>query len=103
MLVSQWDVDDTMVGEDAQGVISRHFLSTSGCTGRHEDPSVFPSESTGCPEATGRVPERLPLSGGISESSGNTEEESVVGGEDIWGDDWVVWFGRSVQQFQDVF
>ena len=103
VLVSQWNVDDTVMSKGAQGVVNGRLLSTSRPTGRHEDTSVFTSESTGCPKPTSRVPERLPLGREVSKSSRNTEEESVVGGEDVWCDDWVVGFGGSVHQPQDVF
>jgi len=36
----------------------------------------------------------LPLSGHISVTSGNTEEERIVRREDVGGDQWVVWLGR---------
>ena len=85
-----------MVSEDAQGVENGHFLSTSECTSRHENTSVFAVKSAGCPESTGRVPESLPLSGEVGVSSGNTKEEGVVDGEDLRGNDWVVGFGGSV-------
>jgi len=62
---------------------------------RDEDFSVFAGESTCAPPPAGRVPERLPLSGEVSVWSGDAEEETVVGGEDVGGDDWVVWFGGS--------
>jgi len=96
LLVSQWNVDDTVVGEDAQGVKNGHFLSTSERPGRHEDTGVFTVKSAGCPEPTGRVPEGLPLSWEVGVSSGDTKEEGVVGGEDLRGHDWVVGFGGSV-------
>ena len=103
MFVSKWDVDDTVVSEDAQRVIDGRLLSTSGSAGRYEDASVFTSEGTRCPETAGRVPERLPLGGEVAESCGDAEEESIVGGEELWGDDWVVWLGGSVHQTQDLF
>ena len=103
MLVSQWNVDDTMDNEDVQGVINGHLLSASGSASRNEDPSVFTSESTGCPQFAGRVPECLPLGREISVSSRDTEQESVVGGEDICSDDWVVGLGRGVHQRKDIF
>ena len=103
MFVSQWNVDDTVVSEDTQGVINGHLLSTSGSTSRNEDTSVFTSESTGCPQFAGRVPECLPLGRGVSVSSRDTEQESIVGGKDIRGDDWVVGFGRGVHQRKDIF
>ena len=91
-----------MVSEDAQGVENGRLLSTSRSGSRHEYTSIFTGETTGCPKTTGRIPERFPLSRVVGVSGRNTEEESVIGGEDIWGDDWVVWLGRSVHHFQDI-
>jgi hypothetical protein len=59
------------MSEDTHGVIGRGLLSTPDITGRNEETSVLPGESTGLPKATGRVPERLPLSGEVAEFSGN--------------------------------
>ena len=102
VLVSQRNVYDPVVGEDAQRVIGGHLLSASGSSGRHKDTSVFTGEGTRCPKTASRVPESLPLSWGVTKSSGNAEEESVIGGQNGWGDDWVVAFGRSVHLLQDV-
>ena len=96
MFVPKRDVYDTVVSKDTQGVKNGHLLSTSKRTGRHENASVLAGESTGCPKTTGRVPEGLPLGGVVIISSGNTEEEGVVGGEDVRSDDWVVRFGGSM-------
>lgn len=102
MFVPQRNVYDTVVGEDAQRIEDGGLLSASRFTSRHKDPSVFTGESTGAPKSACRVPERLPLSGEVRESSGDPQEESVVGGEDVWGDERVVGFGRSMHLLQDV-
>ena len=103
MLVSERNVDDAVVSEDAQGIEDRHFLSASGSASRHEDTCVLAGKSTGFPETAGRVPEGLPLGGMVAESSGNAEEEGVVGGEDFRSDDRVVRFRRSVHLLEDRF
>ena len=86
---------DTVVSEGAQGVLDRLFLTASLSSHRDENPGVFAGESAGSPESTGRVPKRLPLSGEVAETSGDAEEESIIGGEDLGRDYWVVWFFRS--------
>jgi len=99
-LIPQRHVDYPVVNETAQGVLDRLFLAASLSPHRDENPSVFASESASGPESDCRVPERLPLGGEISESSGDAEEECVVGGENIGGDYWVVWFGSSAHFLQ---
>jgi len=86
---------DTVVSEGAQGVLNCLFLTTSLSSYRDENPGVFAGESAGSPESTGRVPKRLPLSREVAETSGDAEEESVVGGENLGRDYWVVCFFRS--------
>ena len=44
----------------------------------------------------------LPLSGHIAIASGNTEEEGVVGGKDIWRDDRELWLRGSMHLGEDV-
>jgi hypothetical protein len=95
-LIPQRYVDDTVVNKGAHGTLDRLFLTTSLSCHRDENPGVFAGESTGSPESTCRVPKGLPLSGEASVSSGDAEEESVVGGEDLRRDYWVFRFCRSV-------
>src|SRR5882757_2032514 len=89
-LVSQRYVDDTVVNESAERVLDRLFLAASLSSDRDENPGVLPGKSTGGPQTTSRIPERLPLGRIVSESGGDSKEESVVGGEDVWCDDRVV-------------
>jgi len=96
VLIPQRHVDHTVVNEGAQRVLDRLFLTASLSCHHDKKPGVFTGESTGSPETAGRIPERLPLSGDVSESSGDAEKESVVGGEDIGRYYWVVWFGWGV-------
>jgi len=91
-LVPQRHVVDTVVNQSAQGVLNGLFLAASLAPHSDENPSIFSGERTFGPEPAGRVPESLPLSGEVSESSGDAEEEPVVGGEDLWRDYWVVCF-----------
>jgi len=95
VLVPQRHEDDAMVNKSTQGALDRLFLTTSLSSDRNENPGILSSEGTFGPESTGRVPKRPPLSGGVSVSSRDAEEESVVGGEDFWRDYRVVWFGGS--------
>jgi len=88
VLIPQRYIDDTVVSESAQGVLDRLFLTASLSCHCDEDAGVFAGESTGSPESTGRVPKSLPLSGKVSEPTGDAEEESVVGGEDLGRDYW---------------
>ena len=53
VFVAQWNVDDTVMSEDAYGVVHSHFLSASRSSCRHEDASVFTTESTRGPKTTG--------------------------------------------------
>jgi len=99
-LIPQRHVNNPMVNEGAQGVLNCLFLTAPLSRQRDEDSGVFAGESTCLPQPVGRVPERLPLSGEVSVCSGDAEEETVVGGEDVWGDDWVIWFGSSVHFLQ---
>jgi len=85
-----------MMNEGDQGVLDRLFLTASLSCHQDENPGVFSFKGTGSPETAGRIPECLPLSGEASESSGDAEKESVVGGEDLGCDYWVVWSGGSV-------
>ena len=52
----------------------------------------------------GRVMEgtHLPLGGEVTETGGDTEEEGVIGGEDLGGDDGVCWFCRGVHLGEDL-
>jgi len=90
VLIPQRYVDDTVVNEGTQGVLDRLFLTASLSPHRDENPGIFSGESAGSPESTGRLPEDPPLSGVVSVSSGDAEEESVVSGEDLGRDYWVV-------------
>ena len=92
VLIPQRYVDDTVVNEGAQGVLDRLFLTASLSSHRDENPSVFAGALAGSPESIGRLPKDPPLSGVVSVSSGDAEEESIVGGEDLGCDYWVVWF-----------
>ena len=87
-LVTQWYKYYAVVNESAQGDLNRLFLTTSLSPHRDENRSIFAGKSTGNPESTGRIPERLPLSRKVSESSGDAEEKRVIGGENLWRDYW---------------
>jgi len=42
------------------------------------------------PELAGGIDEGLPLGGEVAVTCWNAEDEAVLGGKDVWGDDWVV-------------
>lgn len=87
VLVSERNIDDSVVGEGRDRVESSDFLPTTLSTGRNEDTGIFSREITRSPETTGRVDERFPLGREVSVTSGDTKEKSIVRFQDFGGDD----------------
>lgn len=77
-LVAERDVDEAVVGEGAHGGNGGRLLATSDGTGGDKETGVLAPVATRGPDATGFVPEGLPLSGEVTVASGNTEEDGVV-------------------------
>lgn len=65
-LVAQRDVDDAVVGEGRHGRDGSRFLPAAHGAIGDEQAGVFAPETTRSPEAAGRVPESLPLSGEVA-------------------------------------
>lgn len=96
MLVSEGNVDDSVVGEGGHGVQGSNLLSTALGAGRDKETGVLSGESTLTPEATSGVDEGLPLAGEVSVTSGDTEEEGIVVLQFRGGNNGVVRLGDSV-------
>ena len=102
--VTEGDVDDAVVGEGRDGVLSSGLLTTTLGGGRDEDTGHLAPETTGSPLLAGLVPESLPLGGEVSVTGGDTKEEGIVAlkdgrvveSRDIGG------LGRSVHLGEDV-
>lgn len=77
-LVSERDVDDTVVGEGGEGIHDGRLLTTAGGTGGNKDSGVFAPEGTGLPLATGLVPEGLPLGREVTVSGRDAEKETII-------------------------
>lgn len=93
--VTEWDVNNAVVGEGAHGSNSGGLLTTSHGAGGNEDSGVLAPETASSPEAAGLVPESLPLTWEVAVAGWDANEEGVVGGEDGWGDGWdgcVLWW-----------
>lgn len=60
-LVSERDVDDTVVGEGREGVHDGRLLTTTGGTSGNKDTGILAPEGTSLPLTTSLVPEGLPL------------------------------------------
>lgn len=84
-LVSEWDVDDTVMSKCAQSIDNSGFLSSSWGRGRDKDAGIFTPVASGLPLLAGRIPECLPLRREISVAGGNAKQEAVVRLESIGG------------------
>lgn len=76
-LVSERDVDETVVHKRAHAGDSGSLLAATEGTSRNEDTGVFAPERTLLPLLAGLVPEGLELCGEVAVAGGNTEEDSV--------------------------
>lgn len=122
VLVSEGNEDDAVVDESREGGDNGALLSSSKSSGGDEDTSVLAGEASTCPQATGGVPESLkrggrrervrwqildgetylPLTWEVTVTSGNADQESIVRGKNLWGDDGVVGFGGGVELLEDL-
>lgn len=103
MLVSERNIDDSVVSESRERVESSDLLPTTLPTGRDEETGVFAGESTGSPKTTSGIDERFPLGGEISVTGGDTEEEGIIRFQDVGSDDWVAGLRSSVHLSEDLF
>lgn len=103
-LVAERNVEETVVGEGAHGSDSSGLLATTEGTGRDEETGVLAPEATSSPDATGAVPEGLPLGGEVAVAGGDTQKESIVlledGGVGEGGDGVVL--GRGVHLVENL-
>lgn len=76
--VAEGNVDDAVVGEGGDGVLSSGLLATAEGGGRDKDTGHLAPEATGSPLLAGLVPEGLPLGGEVAVAGGDAEEEGVV-------------------------
>lgn len=77
-LVTQRDVDEAVVGESAHGGNDGRLLATARGTSGNEDTSILAPVAAGGPDGAGLVPEGLPLSGEVTVTGGDTEEDGIV-------------------------
>ena len=77
-LISQRDIDDTMVRERAQRCEGGRFLASSQRGGGDENAGILAPIGSGLPLLTGVVPEGLPLGRKVPVTSGDSEEKSIV-------------------------
>lgn len=98
---TQWDVDHTVVGQGREQVDNGGFVTTTG-TGGDEDTGWLVVEGTLLPQTTCGVDESLHLGWQVTESGWETKENTVGLCKNIWGGNWVVWFGWSVHLGQDL-
>ena len=100
-LVAQRNVDEAVVSESAHRGKGSGLLTTTLGTGRNEKTGVLAPEATSGPNATGLVPEGLPLSGEVTVTGGDTEQNSVEGEEVGRLNNGVAGLGRSVHLAQN--
>jgi len=88
VLVSERDVDHSVVSESGHGGKAGRLLSTTHGGSRDEETGELASVGTGGPLLTSGVPEGLPLSWEVTVSGWDTEQEGIVLLEDLGVDDW---------------
>ena len=102
-LVTQRDVKETVVSKGTHGTEAGRLLATTKGTGRDEQTGVLAQEATRCPDATGAVPEGLPLRGEVTVPSGDTEENGIVRQELVGSRDGVGGLGGSMHLSENIF
>lgn len=100
-LVSEGNKVDAVVGQGADGSEGGGLLSSSLGAGGDEETGVLALEGTLLPKTASGVDEGLPLGGEVSETGGDTKEETVVVAEQVGSDDGVVGLGGGVHLGQD--
>ena len=101
-LVSQRDIEEAMVSEGAHGSESSRLLATTLGASRDEKTGILSPEATSGPDATGLVPESLPLGREVTVASGDPEENGIVLEELSGFGDRVGGLGRSMHLLQDL-
>lgn len=100
-LVAEGNVDEAVVSEGAHRGKSSGLLTTTLGTGGDEETGVLAPEATSGPDATGLVPEGLPLSREVTVTGRDTEQNSVEGEEIGRLNNGVAGLGRSVHLGQN--
>lgn len=103
MLVSERNIDDSVMSESRERVESSDFLPTTLPSGGNENTGVFSRERTGSPKTTGGVDERFPLGREVSETGGDTEEESIIRFQDVGSDDGIGGLRSSMHLVENLF
>jgi len=101
-LVTQRDVEEAVVSEGAHGSNGGRLLATTEGTSGDEQTSVFAPEATRGPDTAGAVPEGLPLSGEVTVTGGDTEEDGIVVKESLVAGNRVGRLGGSVHLGENV-
>lgn len=101
VLVSKRNEGEAVVSQSAHGSNGSRFLTTTGGTSRDEETSRLAPVTTASPDATGLVPEGLPLGGEVAVTGRDTEENGVVLQESVRLSDGVAALGGSVHLGQD--
>lgn len=76
--VTQWYIDDAMVGKGTHCRNGSAFLSSTLRSGGNEQSTVFTPVTTIVPHVASGIPEGFPLGGEVSVTSWNTHKESIV-------------------------
>ena len=102
MLVAQRNVDEAVVSEGAHGGNSSGLLTTTESTGGDEQTSVLARVATSGPDGARGIPEGLPLSGEVTVTGGDTEQDGIVLQKVVGLSNGVVGLGRGVHLGQDL-
>lgn len=100
-LVAQRDVEEAVVSEGAHGSNGGRLLATTEGTGGDEQTGVLAPEATSSPDTAGAVPEGLPLSGEVTVTGRDTEENGIILEEVVGGGNGVGGLGGSVHLSED--
>ena len=78
LLVSQWHINDAMMGEGGHGCNGSGLLSATLRSIGDEDSCQLVIVSSFLPLTSSAVPERLPLGRKVAIASGNSNQEAVL-------------------------
>ena len=101
-LITEGDVDETMVNKGAHGGDSGRLLTTAGTTRRDEETGILAPVATSGPDGACPIPEGLPLCREVAVTSGDTEQDGVVLEKIIRLCSRVVRLGRGVHLCQNI-
>lgn len=102
VLVTKWDKINAVVGKGGNARRDGLFLSSTGGTGAHKHAGILAIERARGPEATGRVPEGLPLGREVTVASRDAKEEGVVVDKVSRGEDLIGWLRGSMHFGEDL-